>query len=176
MADAAPSEDPLAGPLARNIEAVARRRAEDAANASRGVRIAMRIGRIIGRMRFVYANLAFYAGWVVLDYAVPATHHFDPALTLMGSIASGEGIFLSLFILIAQNTASAAADRRDDLNLQVSLLAEHEVTQLIKVTAAIAARLGLDAAHHGEIDDLQHDIKPEDVLDKIEEVEPDADS
>ncbi len=173
MADA--PADPLAGPLARNIEAVAKRRAEDAAGASRGVRIAMRVGRVIGRMRFVYANLAFYGVWTLLDYVVPETKGFDPALSIMGSIASAEGIFLSLFILITQNSQGALADRRDDLNLQVSLLAEHELTQLIKVTAAIAARLGIDPERHGEIADLQKDIRPEDVLDKIEAEEPPAD-
>ncbi len=163
----------LAGTLSRNIEAVARRRAEDAANASRGVRIASRIGRIIGRMRFVYANLAFYGGWTALHYGViPGATGFDHGLALMGSIASAEGIFLSLFILIAQNTASTSADRRDDLSLQVGLLAEHEITQLIKVTAAIAARLGIDAEHHGEIADLKQDIQPEAVLDKIAAEEP----
>ncbi len=165
----------LAGTLSRNIEAVARRRAEDAASASHGVRLANRIGRVIGRMRFVYANLAFYGGWTLVHYGiVPGAKGFDPALTLMGSIASAEGIFLSLFILIAQNSASALSDRRDDLNLQVSLLAEHEITQLIKVTAAIAAKLGIDAEHHGEIADLQQDIKPEAVLDKIEREDPDV--
>ena len=160
----------LAATLSRNIEAVARRRAEDAANASRGVRIANRVGRIIGRMRFVYANLAFYGGWAALHYGVvPGAKGFDPALTLMGSIASAEGIFLSLFILIAQGHALASADRRDDLSLQVGLLAEHELTQLIKVTAAIAAKLGIDAEEHGDLADLKHDVAPEAVLDKIEQ-------
>ena len=115
------------------------------------------------------------AGRSVHYGVIPGAKGFDPALTLMGSLASAEGIFLSLFILITQNSQGSAADRRDDLNLQVSLLAEHELTQLIKVTAAIAAKLGIDAEAHGEIGDLQRDIKPEDVLDKIEAVEPGSD-
>nr|WP_295659145.1 DUF1003 domain-containing protein [Polymorphobacter sp.] len=150
-----PAADSLSGALSRNIEAVARRRAEDAANTSRGVRIAARIGAIIGRMTFVYAHVVIYGGWLLISRGmVPGVGPFDPKLGLMGSVASIEGIFLSLFILIAQNNSSAANDRRDDLSLQVGLLSEHEITQLIKVTAAIAAKLGIDAEHHGEIADL----------------------
>ncbi len=172
----APGDDDLAAALSRNIEAVARRRAEDAAGAGRGVRIATAIGRIIGRMRFVYANLIFYAAWVIASQGlVPGIPAFDRQLYLVGSVASVESIFLSIFILIAQNSQATAADRRDDLNLQISLLAEHEVTQLIKLTSAIAAKLGIDADDHGATHDLRQDIKPEAVLDKIEAEEPGAD-
>lgn len=169
---APPGEHGLSGALSRNIEAVARRRTADAASASSDVRLATAIGRLIGRMGFVYAHIVFYGAWTLLHYGViPGARGFDPALALMGAIASAEGIFLSLFILIAQNNSSAANDRRDDLNLQIGLLSEHELTQLIKVTAAIADKLGIDPEHHGAIADLQHDVAPEAVLDRIEHEE-----
>ncbi|UAJ11211.1 DUF1003 domain-containing protein [Glacieibacterium megasporae] len=162
-------EHGLSAALARNIEAVARRRAEDAANLSFDVRLATGIGRRIGRMSFVYLHILFYGTWTLLQYGVVGhVTGFDPALALMGSIASAEAIFLSLFILIAQNILTAADNRRDDLALQVSLLAEHEVTQLIKLTRAVAEKLGIDTtADHGEIADLQDDVAPERVLDQI---------
>ncbi|QYE35474.1 DUF1003 domain-containing protein [Polymorphobacter sp. PAMC 29334] len=162
-------EHGLSAALARNIEAVARRRAEDAASLGFDVRLATGIGRRIGRMSFVYLHILFYGTWTLLQYGVVGhVAGFDPALALMGSIASAEAIFLSLFILIAQNILTAADNRRDDLALQVSLLAEHEVTQLIKLTRAVAEKLGIDTtADHGEIADLQDDVAPERVLDQI---------
>lgn len=167
-----PGEKTLAGALSRNIEAVARRRAEDAKSISTGVKLAMAVSGVIGRMRFVYGNLVFYGAWVLASQGlVPGVPAFDHDLYLIGSVASVESIFLSIFILIAQNSSAAANDRRDDLNLQVGLLTEHELTQLIKVTAAIAAKLGIDPEHHGEIADLQRDVAPEAVLDKIEREE-----
>ena len=99
-----PGPPGLTEALGRNIETVSRRRADDSAKASPGVRLSSRIGRLIGRMSFVYANLAFYGVWTAVHYGViPGAKGFDPALTLMGSLASAEGIFLSLFILITQN-------------------------------------------------------------------------
>jgi uncharacterized membrane protein len=87
--------------------------------------------------------------------------------------ASVEAIFLSTFVLITQNTMQAQADRRADLNLQISLLAEHEVTQLIKLVHAIAERVEAeDAATDGaELADLKQDVVPEQVLDKLAESE-----
>jgi uncharacterized membrane protein len=171
-----PGDDNLSEALTRNIEAVARRRAEDTANTSFDVRLATRIGGLIGRMGFVYLHVAFYGAWILLHYGVIGrVAGFDPALALLGAVASAEGIFLALFILIAQNNSTTTANRRDDLNLQVSLLAEHEVTQLIKLTRGIAEKLGIDTtADHQEIADLQRDVAPEAVLDRIEGAEKEA--
>ncbi len=159
----------LSGTLERNIEAVTRRRSAVAAGASRGERMAIGIGRRIGRMTFAYANLGFYAAYVVASRGwVLGIARFDHDFYLLGTIASVEAIFLSILILITQNNAAAADDRRDDLNLHISLLAEHELTQLIKLNLAIARRLGIDDADHPGIADSVNDVVPEDVLDRIE--------
>lgn len=168
-----PGQHSLAGALSRNIEALARRRAEDEKALSGSVRLARTIGRVIGQMGFVYANIVFYGVWIAASQGlIPGVPEFDHPLYLIGSVASVESIFLSIFILIAQNGQTSAADRRGDLSLQVGLLAEHELTQLIKVTLAIATKLGIDPDQHGEISDLQNDVAPEAVLDKIEREEP----
>jgi uncharacterized membrane protein len=165
-----PGPPGLTEALGRNIEAVSRRRADDAAKASGGVRLSSRIGRLIGRMGFVYAHLVALAGWIVINVGlVSDVRPFDPHFDLLGTVVSVEAIFLSIFILIAQNHEAVANDRRDDLNLQVSLLAEHELSRLIQLNIAIADKLGIVAGV--EIADLQHDIHPGDVLDTIERAE-----
>ena len=166
-----PGPPGLTEALGRNIEAVSRRRAEDEAKASGGVRLSTRIGRVIGRMWFVYLHLGVLAGWLIVNLGlVTDIAPFDPTFNLLGTLASIEAIFVALFILITQNHEAAANDRRDDLNLQVGLLTEHELTRLIKLTIAVADKLGIDAGR-GEIADLQHDIHPDDVLDTIERAE-----
>ena len=72
-------------------------------------------------------------------------------------------------IMISQNRAAAAAERRADLHLQTSLLAEHEVTQLIRLTTKIAQRLGIEEARDPELMELQRNVAPEAVLERIEE-------
>jgi uncharacterized membrane protein len=63
---------------------------------------------------------------------------------------------------------SAAADKRADLDLQISLLAEHEVTKLVTLVSAIADRMGVVTQVDTELDEIKRDVAPEAVLDKIE--------
>ena len=59
-------------------------------------------------------------------------------------IASVEAIFLSTFVLISQNRMAELSDRRAKLDIQTNLLAEHEITKLISMTAAIAQKLNVE--------------------------------
>jgi uncharacterized membrane protein len=87
---------------------------------------------------------------------------------VLAMMASVEAIFLSTFVLISQNRMSAAADKRADLDLQISLLAEHEVTKLVTLVSAIADRMGVVTKVDAELDEIKRDVAPEAVLDKIE--------
>ncbi len=83
-------------------------------------------------------------------------------------VASVEAIFLSTFVLITQNRMAAAADKRADLDLQISLLAEHEITKLASLVSAIAEHLGVMTEVDPELAEVKMDVAPEAVLDEIE--------
>ncbi len=83
-------------------------------------------------------------------------------------IASVEAIFLSTFVLITQNRMAAAADKRADLDLQVSLLAEHEITKLTALATEMAHRMGVRTGLEQELDEIKQDVAPDTVLDNIE--------
>jgi uncharacterized membrane protein len=96
---------------------------------------------------------------------------WNPSFTLLGTVASVEAIFLSTFILIRQNRMAEADRKRADLDLQVSLLAEHEITKIVTLTSAIADHLGLDPdVDRGEIEELKQHVMPETVLDKLDDL------
>jgi uncharacterized membrane protein len=169
-----PQPGGLARALERNIEALAERRRREAAGAGQQERIAEAITRFTGSMRFVYLHLALFGAWVAVNLgAVPGVPRFDPTFVILATWASVEAIFLSTFVLISQNRAAQAADRRADLDLQISLLAEHEVTRLVELTAAIADKLGIAAARDPELEELKRNVAPEAVLDKLEDAKPD---
>jgi uncharacterized membrane protein len=66
----------------------------------------------------------------------------------------------------------ADADRKHaDLDLQVSLLAEHEVTKVVAIVTAIADHLGLEPdLDREELEELKQHVAPETVLDKLEDL------
>ncbi len=74
-------------------------------------------------------------------------------------------------MLISQNRMAELADKRADLDLQVSLLAEHEVTRLITLVKEIAKKLNVEEAGNPELRELERDVRPEKVLDALEETQ-----
>jgi uncharacterized membrane protein len=164
-------ETVFSGVVERNIHALLERQHKEAQ--TRGVqdRLADSITRFTGSMRFVYVHLILYGLWIVINLGWLPLRPFDPSFVILAMAASVEAIFLSTFVLISQNRMAALADKRADLDLQVSLLAEHEVTRLITLVTAIAERMGIEEARDAELSELAQDVEPEAVLDYIEESE-----
>jgi len=158
--------------LRRNIEALRRRRAGEQAGAGAQERLASAVTRFAGSMRFVYLHLALYGAWITANLGlVPGVAPWDRTFVILAMVASVEAIFLSTFILITQNRMAAAADRRAELDVQISLLAEAEITKLVQLVSEIAARLEVSAPGQQEIEEMKRRVEPEAVLDAIEEVD-----
>jgi uncharacterized membrane protein len=159
----------LSASLRRNIQALEDRRRQEAAIATRQERIAEAITAFTGSMRFVYLHLALYGAWILINLgAVPGVPRFDASFVILAMEASVEAIFLSTFVLISQNRMAAAADKRANLDLQISLLAEHEVTKLAEMLVDITEHLGITPRNQSELQEVQQDVAPETVLDEIE--------
>jgi len=164
----------VAGVVNRNIRAVIERQKAEQKRVPFEVRLADRITRFTGSMNFVYIHLVVFGGWIACNLPATPLPKFDPSFVVLAMVASVEAIFLSTFVLISQNRMAAQSARRADLDLQVGLLAEHEVTQLITMVKAIAQRLELEVAADPELPELERDVAPEQVLDVIEKQERDS--
>lgn len=168
-----PQPTGLNSALARNIEALRERNRREDQNAPFQEKLAQAVTGFTGSMTFVYVHLAVVAAWVAANLGlIPAAPRFDPTFVILATAASVEAIFLSTFVLISQNRASRAADRRAALDLQINLLTEHEVTRLIALSAAIADKLGVTDSRDPALAELQKDVAPEAVLDTLEEGDP----
>ncbi|NLS06349.1 DUF1003 domain-containing protein [Rhizobium sp. P32RR-XVIII] len=157
--------------LDRNIEALLRRRQEEARHASLQERAAAEITRFAGSMTFVYIHAIVFGAWILVNVGLlPVLPAFDPSLVILAMVASVEAIFISTFVMISQNRMAETDDKRADLNLQILLLAEHEATQLLTIVSAIAEKLDVDLDQKEEIAELQEDVTPEQVLDTMEKI------
>ncbi|WP_374471876.1 DUF1003 domain-containing protein [Phenylobacterium sp.] len=159
----------MAAVLRRNIEAMRAERQKVEREASWGERLAGHITNFTGSLLFVWIHLALVLGWVLVNVgAVPIIPRFDRTFVILATVASVEAIFLSTFVLISQNRIAALADKRAALDLQINLLAEYEITHLVKLTRAIAARIGVDDAWDPELEELAREVAPEAVLKRLE--------
>jgi uncharacterized membrane protein len=161
----------MAGVIDRNVAALIRRREEERAATSREEKIADAISNFAGSMKFVYLHLAIYGAWIVVNLPWVPLPKFDPSYVVLAMAASVEAIFISTFVMISQNRMSRVADQRADLDLQISLLAEHEITRLVMLVTELAERMNLPSAHDPELRELAKDVAPEHVLDRIEDTE-----
>jgi uncharacterized membrane protein len=162
----------MAAVVERNIRALIAHRERE--NRKKGIqdRIADAITRFTGSMKFVYLHVAFFGLWIIVNLGwLPPLPRFDETFVVLAMVASVEAIFLSTFVLISQNRMAALADKRADLDLQVSLLAEHEVTRLITLVGRIAKQMGIEESHDPELEELERDVAPERVLHKMDETE-----
>jgi uncharacterized membrane protein len=159
---------PLAQVVERNIQALIDRRKEEEKNKNWPDRIADSITRFTGSMRFVYIHLILFGSWILINLGWLPLPQFDPSFVILAMFASVEAIFLSTFVLISQNRMAALADKRAELDLHVSLLAEHEITRLITMVSEIASQMGIQASQDPELQELAKDVHPEKVLDSID--------
>jgi uncharacterized membrane protein len=157
----------------RNIETLLSIRREFEQRKRPSDRIADRVTGLVGSMRFVWFSAVLFGAWIVVNLGwVPGVRPFDPyPFVMLAMVASVEAIFLSTFILVSQNRMAELDKRQADLDLQVSLLAEHEVTRLIQLVDEIAKRLGADATRDPRLDELKRDVDPHQVIEELEHAE-----
>jgi uncharacterized membrane protein len=165
--EAAPGLTPA---LERNINALVERRRREQSGASIQQKTADSVTSFTGSMLFVYLHLLVFGFWIAANVGwVPGIAPWDESFVVLAMIASVEAIFLSTFVLISQNRMAAEADRRAELDLQINLLTEHEITKVVVLLNEMAPRMGIDPQQNGEFQEAASDIAPERVLDKIEE-------
>ena len=132
------------------------------------------ITKFSGSLPFVYVHVLWFLVWMAINLGWLGIPAFDPfPFGLLTMIVSLEAIFLSTFVLISQNRLAEVADQRADLDLQINLLAEYEITKVLKVTNWIANRLNIDAEKKDdELEGLlDQDIVPGEVLRQMEKRE-----
>src|SRR5436305_14737230 len=158
-----PSRSPGIAPvMERNIRTLLEKRQEEEARLGWKQRLAVGIANFTGSMTFVLIHVVLYCSWIAINIGlIPGIPRFDPSLVILAMEASVEAIFLSSFILITQNRMMAQADRRADLNLQISLLAEYEITRLITMTREIARAMRIPEGNKPELEELANEVAPE---------------
>lgn len=99
----------------------------------------------LGTTWFLIFNAAFFAFWIATNNnLIPGIQAFDPfPYGLLTMIVSLEAIFLSIIVLISQNRAAYIADLREEIDLQINIRSEDEITKILNLVDKIHDHLGL---------------------------------
>ena len=101
-------------------------------------RIADWIAWFSGSMPFLMINAAWFIIWITLNEVPTGIPQWDPfPFGLLTMIVSLEAIFLSCFVLVSQNRQAEKDRVRSDIEYEVNIKAELEVTHLHEKTDRI---------------------------------------
>ena len=173
MANSAPPGNPAAD----NIRTIVDLERKALAATHWSDRISDAISAFAGSLWFVLCHVALFAAWSAWNALAPAPMRFDPyPYGLLTFVVSLEGVLIATFVLIKQNRMAAQSDQRDHLNLQVDLLAEQEMTMVLRMLRRISERLDVqtDDAEAARAQQLIEETNVYDLVHTLEEELPAA--
>ena len=139
---------------------------------SKAQRISDGITNIAASGTSLLAHALWFTSWIAINTGVlPIVDRFDefpfPVLTMMVSL---EAIFLALFVLASQNRLGKQSELRANLNLQIDLLAEREMTTVLQLLKDISAHLDVKTSVTAK--QLNELIEETDVQELASQVDP----
>jgi uncharacterized membrane protein len=136
-------------------------------------RLDQAIASFCGTVPFLWAHVAWFAGWVLFNTLGPQPHIDPYPFTFLTLLVSLEAIFLSTFILISQNQETRLTERRNALDLQINLLTEQENTKMLRMLDKIATKLGI-SDDDPSIAVLEQATRPDKLAEQIDRINGEA--
>lgn len=98
-----------------------------------------------GSLVFLGLNVVWFASWILWNTGmIPGLEPFDPfPFGLLTMVVSLEAIILAIIVLISQNREARVNEFREEVDLQINMIAEEEVTKLISLVTKLLESQGV---------------------------------
>jgi uncharacterized membrane protein len=138
--------DQAANPTQFNIEAISKLEHEALNRRTATERVSDSIVKFIGSITFLLLQVALVIVWSTANlHLIPGLRPFDPfPFGILALVVSSESVCLTIFVLISQNRMARQAEKRSHLDLQVSMLAEQELTTVLQMLQKLCQHVGVD--------------------------------
>jgi uncharacterized membrane protein len=135
-----------ANPTQFNIEAISKLEHEALNRRSATERASDSIVKWIGSPTFFLVQVVLVAVWSTVNLnLIPGLKAFDPfPFGILSLVISSESVCLTIFVLISQNRMARQTEKRSHLDLQVSMLAEQELTTALQMLQKLCQHMGVD--------------------------------
>jgi len=97
---------------------------------------------VLGSMAFLLGSLAFFTAWIIYNLVVPNSFDRFP-FPILEMVVSLFAIILSVTVLINQNRQGHMDKTRQQVEFEVNVRAEHEITKVLNMLHEIHHKLGL---------------------------------
>lgn len=139
-------------------------------NRTRAEKIADYFTKNFGTMGFFVFNLVWFSVWVIWNSGlIPPLPVFDPyPFVLLITIVSLEAICLAVLVLISQNRAAKIDKLRSEVDLQINMIAEQEITKIISLLSVLLEKHGINIKEDPEIQKMLKRINLWEIEKKLE--------
>lgn len=122
-----------------------------------------------GSVIFLVTNALWFLLWIILNVNVFGNEPFDPyPFGFLTMVVSLEAIFLAIIVLISQNRAAHIADMREEIELQVSITAEEEITKIMSMLSMLLEKHGIDISNDPELVRMLKPMANHEIEERIE--------
>lgn len=132
----------IAGITQQNVEQIADMENASINRRTWGEMIADVVAKWVGSWTFLSIQSVLLIVWLMLNIAGPKS--WDPyPFVLLNLILSFQAAYATPIILMSENRQARLSEHRNQLDLQINLLAEQENTEQLKLLRLISERLGI---------------------------------
>ena len=140
---------------------------------TRSDQFAVTIAEALGSMKFLLACILFFTAWILCNLHIfPQINAFDPfPFPILEMMVSIFAIILSVSVLINQNRQGRIDKMKQQVEFEVNVRAESEVTKILTLLHEVHRHLGLDSKEDKELEEMKTgtDIKQiHQAIDKLE--------
>jgi len=136
-----------------------------------GERFANFLTDFFGTTAFLLANVLLFFFWIFANSSLlPNVPVFDPfPFNLLTMFVSLEAIILSVIVLVSQNKAEKIAQIRAEVDFEINVEAEREVTKILKMLDQIQRHLKIQTKVDLELKEMEKNINLSTLEKKIAE-------
>jgi uncharacterized membrane protein len=133
-----------------------------------GERVADGFAAVVGSWTFIIVQSVLLAAWVIVNL-IAWQNRWDPyPFILLNLVLSFQAAYASPIIMMSQNRQSRIADRRNQLDLQINLLAEQESTETLRLLRKLCEHAGIDPGADPHFDALLRATRPDELARQID--------
>ena len=123
-----------------------------------------------GSMGFLLVNGLIFLVWIILNTRVLGNEPFDPfPFNLLTMAVSLEAIFLATIVLISQNRQGRIADIREQLDVEIDVRAESEITKVLVMLEEVCEKLGVHLEDDPELKQMEQRTDLQKIRDRIDD-------
>lgn len=124
------------------------------------VRLADDLTSVFGSFFFLSLNCLFFVVWLLVNTGkIPGITPFDSfPFPLMTTMVSLEAIILTLIVLMSQNRQSFISSLREEIDMQVNIVAEKEITKILQILYKISEKQGITLSD-ADLSDMLKEIE-----------------